>query len=112
MRKGKQPFIPAEHRETIRHAIVALLENNELTAREISQQLGIGEREVYTHLEHIQLHKGDLHLAVTPAVCRKCGFIFKKRDRLKKPGRCPVCRGEFIEPPLFSIQKCSCSSSC
>ncbi|WP_243369837.1 transcriptional regulator [Geotalea sp. SG265] len=89
----------------MRHAIVALLEGEELTAREISEQLGIGERDVYSHLEHIQLHRDELHLTVTPAACRKCGFIFKKRERLRKPGRCPVCRGEFISPPSFSIQR-------
>ncbi|WP_279384429.1 ArsR family transcriptional regulator [Geotalea toluenoxydans] len=45
-----------EQHETVRHAIIALLEKNELTAREISEQTGIGEKDIYDHLEHIQLH--------------------------------------------------------
>jgi len=101
-----------EQHETVRHAIIALLEKNELTAREISEQTGIGEKDVYDHLEHIQLHRQNLHLAMTPAVCHKCGFVFRKRERLKKPGRCPVCRGEFIDPPSFFIQSGSGAGSC
>ena len=103
--KNKEPFVPAEQHDTLRHGIVSLLDGDELTAREISEALGICEKEVYGHLEHIRLHKRDLHLLITPAVCRKCGFVFRKRERLKKPGRCPVCRGELISEPLFSIEK-------
>jgi hypothetical protein len=40
---------------------------------------------------------------VTPAECRKCGFVFQKREKLKKPGKCPICRSESIEEPLFGI---------
>ena len=94
-----------EQHDTLRHEIVSLLDGDELSAREISAAIGIAEKEVYGHLEHIQLHKRDLHLLITPAVCRKCGFVFRKRERLKKPGKCPVCRGELISEPLFSIEK-------
>ena len=78
-----------------------------MTARELSGEMGIGEKEVYDHLEHIQRHKRDLHLSIVPAVCRKCGFIFRKRERLKKPGKCPICHGEFIDKPSFSIERVS-----
>jgi predicted Zn-ribbon and HTH transcriptional regulator len=42
---------------------------------------------------------------VEPARCQVCGFVFKKRDRLTSPGRCPSCRSSRIEEPLFTIQK-------
>ncbi len=103
--KAKEPFVPAEQHDTLRHEIVSLLDGHELSAREISETIGIAEKDVYGHLEHIQMHKRDLRLAITPAACRKCGFVFRKRERLKKPGRCPVCRGELIREPLFSIEK-------
>jgi predicted Zn-ribbon and HTH transcriptional regulator len=76
-----------------------------LSAHEISGYVGIPEKEVYGHLEHIQrsLNKSGNKFVVIPAACKRCGFVFKKRGRLKKPGRCPVCRGESIEEPLFSI---------
>ena len=105
--KEKEPSVPVERHETVRQQIVALLDGRSLQAKEISSTIGVSEKEVYEHLEHIQrsLHKGTHHLAVTHPVCRKCGFVFRKRDRLKKPGKCPVCRGESIEEPLFSIRK-------
>ncbi len=103
--KPKAPFIPPERHDTLRHEIITLLEGETLSAREISAEVGIPEKEVYGHLEHIQTGRGELRLVVTPAACRKCGFVFTKRERLKKPGKCPVCRSELIREPLFSIGK-------
>ena len=104
--KKKEPFVPAERHETVRREIVEILRGQILSAKDISAAARIPEKEVYDHLEHIQrsLIKQEYHLAVTPAECKKCGFIFKKREKLKKPGRCPVCRGESIEEPLFSLE--------
>jgi predicted Zn-ribbon and HTH transcriptional regulator len=102
-----KPFIPPERHETIRRQIVELIGEQVLSAREISAGIGISIKEVYGHLEHIHrsLVKRDHHLAITPAECKKCGFIFRKRERFNKPGKCPVCRSESIEEPLFSIRK-------
>jgi predicted Zn-ribbon and HTH transcriptional regulator len=33
----------------------------------------------------------------------KCGFVFQKRAGPSKPGKCPLCHGQLILPPLFSI---------
>jgi predicted Zn-ribbon and HTH transcriptional regulator len=103
--KPKQPFIPVEKHDTLRHEIMALLEVRNLSARDISAEVHISEKDVYDHLEHIRtaLQKSGRLLLVTPPLCRKCGFEFRKRERLKKPGKCPVCSGEQIESPLFSI---------
>jgi predicted Zn-ribbon and HTH transcriptional regulator len=64
--------------------------------------MGIPEKDALEHLEHIRiaLHGG---LLVLPALCLACGFTFRKRARLKGPGRCPVCRSEHIAEPHFSI---------
>jgi predicted Zn-ribbon and HTH transcriptional regulator len=102
----RQPAIPRSAQETTRHAIMALLGECAFSAREISTAIGIAEKTVYGHLEHIrrsiQVIGGELE--VTPAECRTCGFVFAKRDRLTPPGRCPVCRNEAIQDPLFSIR--------
>ena len=105
-KRPKEPSVPLERRETIRRNISSLLEGNTLSARDISGDVRISEREVYEHLEHIQrsVLKSDHAFIVDPPVCRKCGFVFRKRERLKKPGRCPVCRNESITEPLFSIR--------
>ena len=103
--RPKKPAVPPERDDTIRHEIAALLRHGEISAREISAGVHIPEKEVYGHLEHIRItrHGEGGRLLVTPAVCLKCGFAFHKRDRLSKPGRCPVCQGEHIDPPLFSL---------
>ena len=101
----KEAPIPREMHDTARREIVAALEQGERSARDLSVEVGIPEKEVYGHLEHIRktMSATGRHLAVTPAECKKCGFVFSKRERLKKPGKCPVCRGESIHEPLFSI---------
>ncbi|MEE9614701.1 MAG: transcriptional regulator [Thermodesulfobacteriota bacterium] len=95
---------PPERHETIRREITSLIEDGPLSAKDISGLVGVREKEVYDHLEHIRKARKLFSIfRHTPAECVKCGFVFKKRERLKPPGRCPMCRGEAIEPPLFSI---------
>lgn len=103
----KKQFVPAERRETVRHEIIEALKGQILTAKDISAKVSISEKEAYDHLEHIRRSMGKgshAALVVKPAKCRKCGFIFRKRNRLSKPGKCPLCRSEAIEVPLFSIE--------
>ncbi len=110
MKKGlNEPPIPASMRDTVRHEILAVLEQGTRSANELSREVRISEREVYDHLDHIRktVSKAGKHLFITPAECKKCGFIFKKRERLRRPGRCPLCRGESIQEALFSIGECS-----
>ena len=42
-------------------------------------------------------------LKIKPAQCKKCSFTFKERSKVKKPGRCPKCKSEWIMAPLFRI---------
>lgn len=104
--KPKNPVIPKERYETIRQKIISLLKENTLSSKEISADASASEKEVYAHLEHIQktINKKEHKLIVTPAECIKCDFVFRKRERLKKPGKCPACHSEKIQEPLFSIR--------
>ncbi|MBI4699040.1 MAG: transcriptional regulator [Nitrospirae bacterium] len=103
--RPKQPFIPAERKDTIRHEIISALKGQTLSAREISASVRVSEKEAYEHLEHIRrtINQKEHNFEVTPAECRKCGFVFRKRERLKKPGKCPACHAESIQEPLFAI---------
>ncbi len=103
--KPKEPFIPRETRDTIRQEIIAELLQGNRSARDLSSSVGIPEREVYGHLEHIQktLTSSGRYLVILSAECKKCGFVFAKREKFKRPGKCPVCRGESIRGPLFTI---------
>lgn len=105
-RKPEGLEAPVERYETIRHYIAALLEEGTCSAKDLSNIVRIPERDVCEHLEHLQrtLNKTDKHLEVISASCRHCGFVFKKRDRLTKPGKCPSCRSIHIQAPLFHIE--------
>jgi transcriptional regulator len=104
-KEPRRPPIPRTAQETVRQAVVNLLGEQELSARELSMAVGIAEKDVYSHLEHIRrsLPATGETLKVTPARCRMCDFVFVKRDRLTPPGKCPVCRKEAIADPRFSI---------
>ncbi len=104
--RKKEPPVPSDRRETVRREIISVLRGYGLTAQEISAEVGVPEKLVYDHLRHIRLslQRSDTPLSVTPAGCRKCGFVFKKRERLTRPGRCPVCRSETIDEPVFEIR--------
>jgi predicted Zn-ribbon and HTH transcriptional regulator len=105
--KPKEPFVPVETHDTVRHEIASELEEGPRSAKELSAAVRISEKEVYGHLEHIRksIILSSRHLVITPAECKKCGFVFAKRERLKKPGKCPVCKGESIHAPLFEIRE-------
>jgi predicted Zn-ribbon and HTH transcriptional regulator len=94
-----------EETETARRQIRTLLEEGSHTAKEISSAIHRPEKEVESHLEHLRksLRREGRQLDRIPAECRDCGFIFRKRDRLKAPSRCPVCKGEAISDPSFRI---------
>jgi predicted Zn-ribbon and HTH transcriptional regulator len=99
---------PAERSETFRTAITSELRSlgRPASAKEISALVGLSEKEVLDHLTHIRRsgRPKEESLTITPSLCRTCGFVFRKRERLTRPTRCPVCRGERIADPLFSYK--------
>lgn len=94
-----------EATQSERQAMIDLLTEEELTSMEISQALGISEKDVVVHLEHIRrtLVSRGKRLHVEPFSCLGCGYLFKKRTRLSRPGRCPRCKESHIRMALFSI---------
>ncbi|MCK4729633.1 MAG: transcriptional regulator [Desulfobacterales bacterium] len=90
---------------TLRQQMITLLSHGVCSARDLSQMLRIQEKEVYSHLSHIarsvvsQRHR----LVVIPSQCLVCGYLFDKRKRFTRPGRCPRCKGERIEEPRFQV---------
>jgi len=105
MKKGpKEPAFPVERGETVRQGIIRLMTGRELSAKDISASVGIREKEVAGHLEHVRKTFHE-RFVTKPPQCKRCGFVFSKRERLKKPGRCPACHSESISAPLYSIQE-------
>lgn len=87
-------------KETIRQEIIRLLKENKLSAKDLSKIVQISEKEVYYQLEFISKSE---NLQLEPSICKSCGFIFKKREKIKKPSKCPLCKKESITEPLFYI---------
>ncbi|MBU0961747.1 MAG: ArsR family transcriptional regulator [Proteobacteria bacterium] len=94
--------IPEERSLTIRAEILRLLEDGELTVGELSKAIRKSEKELYDHLQHLLWAKS---LVIIPAECLKCGYRFSKREKVKKPGKCPLCKGTHIRQPLFTLPK-------
>ena len=90
---------------TIRQEIINLLSQHELDARELSQELGIREKEVHDHLAHVarSVKAEEKKLIVHPSRCLQCGFVFKDRKRLTRPSRCPKCKQSYLQSPRYSI---------
>jgi predicted Zn-ribbon and HTH transcriptional regulator len=79
------------------------LQSGPLTARQLSALLRLREHDVIDHLESLARSKSH-SLQFDPAECRSCGYIFEDRRRLSKPGKCPRCRNQRIDEPVFRIE--------
>lgn len=76
-----------------------------MTTRELSVAVGITEKDVAAHLEHIRRStkgRGEKFM-IEPWQCRQCGFLFGKRKRLAKPGRCPQCKQGRFQAARFRV---------
>ena len=96
----------SDNRQTIRQEIIDLLSSEELTIRDLSQAVSLPEKEIVGHLGHIERslqHQGK-KLLITPYECITCGFVFDKRTRFTKPGRCPSCKNSHIQVAGFYIK--------
>ena len=87
---------------TDRQKITELISVKPMDAQSLSRAIGISQRAVESHLEHIAKSVGS-RFKITPSQCRDCDFIFNMRTRKTKPTKCPKCREEDIMPPLFFI---------
>ena len=101
-----EPFVPPEKAETPRESLLKVLGSEPVTARELSQTVGLSEREVLQHLEHLQksLKTKNRRLEIKSPECLDCGYLFRKRTRLTRPGKCPLCRSTHLTEPKFHIR--------
>ena len=85
--------------------MIALLSERDMTAREISQAVGIREKLVYGHLTHMarSVATRGMNLTILPFRCLNCGHVFRERRRFTPPGRCPRCKKSHIERPTYRV---------
>lgn len=95
-----------ERRATIRQEIIDALAGGPQTIRDLSQTVGIMEKDVAGHLPFIEksLKRQGKTLLSQPYQCINCGFVFEGRKKFSKPGKCPSCRKERIDPACFWIE--------
>ena len=104
-KKIKKEPVPESASATIRRRMVEILSQWEMSALDLSQELGVAEKIILSHLPHVIRSVGSKgqKVVIQPAGCLACGFQFKERDRLTRPGRCPQCKKSHISPPRFRI---------
>ena len=92
--------------ETRRQQIRDMLREEPQSLQHLANHFRVEMREISEDIGHIrQTLKGEEDLVMQPAECRKCGYLFKERSKLKKPSRCPRCKHERIVPPVFSLRE-------
>ena len=89
-----------------RKELIDLLQDRPLSVLELAELLELAPKDVADDIEHLMksLKHTDYRLCVAPARCRKCGFTFKE-TKLRKPGKCPACRGTWISEPRIRIEQ-------
>ncbi|MCG8673600.1 MAG: hypothetical protein MI867_29700 [Pseudomonadales bacterium] len=92
---------PEERNETIRKEIIDLLKGPKQTIGSLSKHVRKQEKEIAEHLKHICKSE---NVIIEPAECIKCGYVFEDRVKIKKPSKCPICKGTYIDDPMFSIR--------
>lgn len=90
---------------THRQQMMELLGSAPMSARDLSQAIGISEKDVIYHLGHLaqSVSARGKKLVILPFGCLSCGYVFKARKHYTRPGRCPRCRKSHLENPAFRI---------
>ena len=89
---------------THRQKLIELLSGGPYSLQELSSEAHLSMREVLDHLKHVRkCVRHPRRFIMEPAECLNCGFVFKDRDKLHSPGKCPRCRGTHIREPVFRI---------
>lgn len=86
--------------------MIDLITETKLSSNQLAHLLGIPERQVEEHLEHVVktvAQDRTRRFILDPSTCQDCDFVFKDRRRLTRPSRCPRCRSEGITAPRYGI---------
>ncbi|MXR51047.1 transcriptional regulator [Halovenus sp. WSH3] len=94
-----------EAERTTRQRIADRLREQPLQAGAIANEFDITTGEALSHVEHLSksLEHESEQLLVAPPECRECGFT-DFDDLINRPSRCPDCKSESVEEPLFRVE--------
>ena len=90
---------------TTRQRIADFLRAETAAAGRLAEEFEITTAAALSHVEHIarSLDGTDEELLAAPPQCRACGFS-DFDDPANRPSRCPECKSEAIEEPVFTIE--------
>jgi len=90
----------------LRKNLIDALVDHPTGINELAQAFGLTQREMAGELEHLRqsFRNEPYRLRVFPATCRQCGFAFHA-EHLTKPGKCPECRGTWIQQPRIGVER-------
>lgn len=88
---------------TRREQIIEILSKEERSAQQLANEFKVELFEILEDLKHIKYSIKPKKLKIQPAQCKKCGFKFEERGKIKRPSKCPMCHSEWIMAPLFRI---------
>ena len=77
-----------------------------MQAGSLAAEFEITTESALAHVKHIATSldgNADERLLVAPPECRECGFSAFD-DPANRPSRCPECKSESIEEPVFKIE--------
>jgi len=86
--------------------ILEMLKKSSYTAKQLADIFECDLREIIEDLEHVfkTAKMLGLRMVAQSAQCNSCGFVFKEREKLRTPSKCPECRSEDIKEPVFRIK--------
>lgn len=87
-----------------RKDLITLLLDRDRTVTEISRLAEQKGKTTKEDLEHVlkSLRHTEFEAVITPAECRKCGFLFGS-DKLRRPSKCPKCNSTWLTEPRIRI---------
>ncbi len=89
-----------------RKDLIEMLSQGPTSVTGLARLLEAHPRDVEQDIKHLlkSLKRSAYRVVVSPARCRKCGFTFRTQ-KLRKPAKCPVCHGGWIEEPTLYVEE-------
>jgi len=90
---------------TTRERMADRLRSEALSAGALATEFDVTTAAALDHVRHIarSLESTDEQLLVAPPECRDCGFDGFD-DPVNRPSRCPECKSEAVEEPVFTVE--------
>jgi len=81
------------------------LREEAMSASALAREFEVQTPVALDHVQHVarSLSATDEQLLVAPPTCRECGFD-EFDDPANRPSRCPGCKSEALEEPVFRIE--------